>query len=152
MTRITQRAQRIEPFYVMEMAKAASELAQQVAHSAKPMLFLNIGEPDFTAPPLVQEAAYQAIAQGRTQYTPATGLPALRERISHWYKQRFGLEVSADHSSASTSTDNGSLFHCTPQVSAAKSSKWANTASAQADQRFGAGGGANSRRCGRAFM
>ena len=96
MTLITQRAQRIEPFYVMEMAKAASELAQQVAHSAKPMLFLNIGEPDFTAPPLVQEAAQQAIAQGRTQYTPATGLPALRERISHWYEQRFGLEVSAD--------------------------------------------------------
>ena len=96
MTRITQRAHRIEPFYVMEMAKAASELAQQVAHSAKPMLFLNIGEPDFTAPPLVQEAAYQAITQGRTQYTPATGLPALRERISHWYSQRFGLEVSAD--------------------------------------------------------
>ena len=96
MTRITQRAQRIEPFYVMEMAKAASELAQQVAQSAEPMLFLNIGEPDFTAPPLVQEAAYQAITQGRTQYTPATGLQALRERISHWYKQRFGLEVSAD--------------------------------------------------------
>ena len=96
MTLITQRAQLIEPFYVMEMAKAASELAQQVAHSAEPMLFLNIGEPDFTAPPLVQEAAYQAIAQGRTQYTPATGLQALRERISHWYSQRFGLEVSAD--------------------------------------------------------
>ena len=96
MTRITQRAQRIEPFYVMEIAKAASELAQQVAHSAEPMLFLNIGEPDFTAPPLVQEAAYQAITQGRTQYTPATGLQALRERISHWYEQRFGLEVSAD--------------------------------------------------------
>ena len=96
MTRITQRAQRIEPFYVMEMAKAASELAQQVAHSAEPMLFLNIGEPDFTAPPLVQEAAHQAITQGRTQYTPATGLQALRERISHWYEQRFGLEVSAD--------------------------------------------------------
>ena len=96
MTRITQRAQRIEPFYVMEMAKAASELALQVAHSAEPMLFLNIGEPDFTAPLLVQEAAHQAIAQGRTQYTPATGLPALRERISHWYTQRFGLEVSAD--------------------------------------------------------
>ena len=96
MTLITQRAQRIEPFYVMEMAKAASELAQQVAHSAEPMLCLNIGEPDFTAPPLVQEAAYQAITQGRTQYTPATGLQALRERISHWYEQRFGLEVSAD--------------------------------------------------------
>ena len=46
------------------------------------MIFLNIGEPDFTAPPLVQEAAQRAMRDGRTQYTQATGLPALRERIS----------------------------------------------------------------------
>jgi aspartate/methionine/tyrosine aminotransferase len=55
--RIAQRAERIEPFYVMEVAKAASALAREVAHTDSPMIFLNIGEPDFTAPPLVQEAA-----------------------------------------------------------------------------------------------
>jgi hypothetical protein len=49
------------------------------------MIFLNIGEPDFTAPPLVQEAAARAMCDGATQYTQATGLPALRERISGWY-------------------------------------------------------------------
>jgi aspartate/methionine/tyrosine aminotransferase len=92
--KIAQRAQRIEPFYVMEVAKAASALAQQVAHTASPMIFLNIGEPDFTAPPLVQQAASHAIAQGNTQYTQATGLPALRERISHWYATRFGAQVA----------------------------------------------------------
>ncbi|GBU15057.1 aminotransferase [Polaromonas sp.] len=78
----------------MEVAKAASALAQQVAHTDSPMIFLNIGEPDFTAPPLVQEAASQAIAQGNTQYTPALGLPALRERISAWYAARFGADVA----------------------------------------------------------
>jgi aspartate/methionine/tyrosine aminotransferase len=92
---ISGRAQRIEPFYVMEVAKAASALAQQVAHTATPMVFLNIGEPDFTAPPLVQEAASQAISRGLTQYTPALGLMALRERISHWYMQRFNTVVPA---------------------------------------------------------
>jgi aspartate/methionine/tyrosine aminotransferase len=92
---ISGRAQRIEPFYVMEVAKAASALAQQVAHTATPMVFLNIGEPDFTAPPLVQEAASQAISRGLTQYTPALGLMALRERISHWYLQRFNTAVPA---------------------------------------------------------
>jgi aspartate/methionine/tyrosine aminotransferase len=59
------------------------------------MIFLNIGEPDFTAPPLVQEAAERAIRDGRTQYTDATGLHALRERISGWYAQRFGVDVPA---------------------------------------------------------
>jgi aspartate/methionine/tyrosine aminotransferase len=92
--KIARRAQRIEPFYVMEVAKAASALAQQVAGSASPMIFLNIGEPDFTAPPLVQEAASRAIAAGNTQYTAATGLPALRERISDWYASRFNAQVA----------------------------------------------------------
>ena len=93
--RISSRAQGIEPFYVMEVAKAAAALAQQVAHSDAPMVFLNIGEPDFTAPPLVREAAEKAVRDGLTQYTAATGLPQLRERISDWYLSRFGLQVPA---------------------------------------------------------
>jgi aspartate/methionine/tyrosine aminotransferase len=59
------------------------------------MIFLNIGEPDFTAPPLVQEAAARAVRDGATQYTQATGMEALRERISAWYASRFGLQVPA---------------------------------------------------------
>ncbi|HYF17030.1 MAG TPA: aminotransferase class I/II-fold pyridoxal phosphate-dependent enzyme, partial [Ramlibacter sp.] len=93
--RIARRAERIEPFYVMEVAKAAAELARTVAGTDRPMVFLNIGEPDFTAPPLVQEAAQRAVRDGRTQYTHAVGLDRLRERISEWYRQRFGVEVAA---------------------------------------------------------
>ncbi|MEB0058771.1 pyridoxal phosphate-dependent aminotransferase [Variovorax sp. LG9.2] len=93
--KISSRAERIEPFYVMEVAKAASALAREVAHTDRPMIFLNIGEPDFTAPPLVQEAAARAIHDGTTQYTQATGLDALRERISGWYTERFGVDVPA---------------------------------------------------------
>jgi aspartate/methionine/tyrosine aminotransferase len=59
------------------------------------MVFLNIGEPDFTAPPLVQEAAARAVRNGLTQYTPALGLMPLRERISDWYATRFGARVPA---------------------------------------------------------
>ena len=93
--RLAGRAQRIEPFYVMEVAKAAAELATLAQGSDRPMIFLNIGEPDLTAPPRVQEAAIRAIRDGATQYTPATGLPELRERISAWYHTRFGIEVPA---------------------------------------------------------
>ena len=93
--KISGRAQRIEPFYVMEVAKAASLLAQEVAHTDAPMVFLNIGEPDFTAPPLVQQAAEKAIQDALTQYTPATGLGALRERISAWYASRYSVQVPA---------------------------------------------------------
>jgi aspartate/methionine/tyrosine aminotransferase len=92
---IASRAEKIEPFYVMEVAKAAAALGRTVADTDAPMVFLNIGEPDFTAPPLVQAAAVHAVHQGHTQYTDATGLSPLRERISDWYASRFGVQVPA---------------------------------------------------------
>ena len=93
--KFSQRAERIEPFYVMEVAKAAQQLAREVSGTSNPMIFLNIGEPDFTAPPLVQEAADRAVRAGITQYTNALGLEALREKISEWYLTRFGVNVPA---------------------------------------------------------
>ena len=97
--RLASRLDRIEPFYVMECAKTAVEIANSAAcdpaQGGSPMIFLNIGEPDFTAPLLVQEAAERAMRAGRTQYTHATGLPKLRERISEWYRARFGLDIPA---------------------------------------------------------
>ena len=85
------RAKKIEPFYVMEVAKAA----QQMADGPEPMIFLNIGEPDYTAPPAVQAAAQHSIATGNTQYTNALGYQPLREAISQWYATRFGIDVPA---------------------------------------------------------
>ncbi len=93
--RISERAQRIDPFYVMQVAKEAQALAANLGPGEPRMIFLNIGEPDFTAPPLVQAAADRAIDQGQTQYTNALGLLPLRERISQWYAQRFGVDVPA---------------------------------------------------------
>lgn len=97
--KLSGRLDRIEPFYVMEVAKAAAELARgplcDPAQGGRPMLYLNIGEPDFTAPPRVLQAAQTALQAGRTQYTPAAGLPELREAISRWYGDRFGLDVPA---------------------------------------------------------
>ena len=91
------RLDHIQPFYVMECAKAAEALSRSPvcdpASGGRPMIFLNIGEPDFTAPPLVLAAAQACLAGGRTQYTQATGDPALRERIAAWYASRFGVVV-----------------------------------------------------------
>ncbi|WP_168921633.1 pyridoxal phosphate-dependent aminotransferase [Polaromonas vacuolata] len=92
--KIAQRAQRLQPFYVMEVSKAAAVMARDLAAGSDPLILLNIGEPDFTAPPLVQQAAAKAIADGDTQYTQATGMPELREKISAWYATRFGVDVA----------------------------------------------------------
>ena len=94
------RLDHIEPFYVMECAKAAQEIAQSPACDpalgGEPMIFLNIGEPDFNAAPLVRDAAIECLQSGRTQYTQATGLATLRERIAQWYAARFGVDVDSD--------------------------------------------------------
>lgn len=98
--RLSQRLSHIEPFYVMECAKAAAELARSAVcdpqQGGRPMIFLNIGEPDFTAAPLVQEAAQRAIRDGITQYTDACGLMPLRERIARWYAQRFAIDIAPE--------------------------------------------------------
>jgi aspartate/methionine/tyrosine aminotransferase len=95
--KLASRLDHIEPFYVMECAKAADAVARSPEcdprRGGEPMIFLNIGEPDFTAPPPVLAAAGAALQAGRTQYTQATGLGALRERIAGWYGTRFGVAV-----------------------------------------------------------
>ncbi|MBU6258560.1 MAG: pyridoxal phosphate-dependent aminotransferase [Burkholderiales bacterium] len=97
--RTARRLERIDPFYVMECAKAAEAIAHSPAcdpaRGGTPMIYLNIGEPDFGAAPAVQAAAARCIEEGRTRYTAATGLPALRERIAAWYGQRHGVAVDA---------------------------------------------------------
>nr|WP_295083186.1 pyridoxal phosphate-dependent aminotransferase [uncultured Roseateles sp.] len=98
--KLAARLDHIEPFYVMECAKAASEIARgplcDPAQGGRPMIYLNIGEPDFGAAPAVQAAAQACISQGLTQYTAATGLPALREALSAWYQQHFGLSIAPE--------------------------------------------------------
>jgi aspartate/methionine/tyrosine aminotransferase len=95
--RLASRLEHIEPFYVMECAKAAEAIARSPAcdpaAGGEPMIFLNIGEPDAGAAPAVLEAAQRCLQGGPVGYTHATGVPALREAIAAWYGQRFGLTV-----------------------------------------------------------
>jgi len=98
--KLASRVERIEPFWVMEMAKAAREVAAGLAcdpaQGGEPMIYLNIGEPDFTASAPVQAAAQACLQAGQTAYTQATGVPALRSAISAWYAQRFGLDIAPE--------------------------------------------------------
>ena len=98
--RMSERAQRAEPFYVMEVAKAALALGRSLTDSDKPMVYLNIGEPDFSAPERVREAAQRAIRDGATQYTQATGMPALREANPKWMHEVHVLQEWLDEARA----------------------------------------------------
>jgi len=93
------RLDQIEPFYVMELAKAAAQVAAgplcDPARGGRRMIRLNIGEPDFGAAPAVRDAVAR-VAEGPTPYTDALGLPELRQAIADWYGQRFGLAIAPE--------------------------------------------------------
>ncbi len=80
------RVAQIQPFEVMEVMSRAHAL--EVA--GRRVVHLEIGEPDFTAPQPVVEAAAKALRDGLTAYTPALGIGPLREAIAHFHSQCLG--------------------------------------------------------------
>ena len=58
---------------------------------------LGVGEPDFITPKTICEAAVNLIREGHTQYTGNRGLPELRENISRYLSERFGVEYPPEH-------------------------------------------------------
>ena len=83
----------IQPFHVMDLLARARALEAQ----GRDIVHMEIGEPDFATPVPIREAAKRALDAGRTHYTPALGLPALREAISGFYRSEYGVEVPAGH-------------------------------------------------------
>lgn len=57
------------------------------------ILHLEVGEPDFPTPAPIVAAGHLALEAGLTRYTPAAGLPALREAIADHYLRRYGVSV-----------------------------------------------------------
>ena len=86
-----QRLADIEPFHVVELLTRARQLEAE----GRDIIHMEVGEPDFPTPALISNAAVNAINCGKTKYTQALGLPELREAISGFYNQRYGVSVPA---------------------------------------------------------
>jgi aspartate/methionine/tyrosine aminotransferase len=89
--RFARRVGSVEPFRVVEVMQKAWALEATGRH----VVHLEVGEPDFGTPAPVVEAAARAIAGGRVHYTPALGTTELREAISGYYEERFGIDLPA---------------------------------------------------------
>jgi len=59
---------------------------------SKDVISLGVGEPDFVTPWHVREACVYSLEQGRTSYTPNSGIPELREAIAEYLYSRFNLK------------------------------------------------------------
>ncbi len=80
----------IQPFQVMELLARARALEAE----GRSIVHMEIGEPDFDTPVPVAAAARRVLEGGCVPYTPAAGLPALREAIAGWYRSRYGVDVA----------------------------------------------------------
>ncbi len=85
------RALEIEPFRVMAILGRARELEAR----GRDIIHMEVGEPDFPTPAPIVEAGIAALRAGHTRYTPALGLPALRQAIAGYYRDRHGVDVPA---------------------------------------------------------
>jgi len=87
--RLAARNSEISSFYVMEFLRRAKQLEAQ----GKDVIHMEIGEPDFPAPPTIVDAGIKHLLTGEVKYTPAAGLPELRKKIAAFYRQRYGVTV-----------------------------------------------------------
>ncbi len=82
----------IAPFHVMELMARARQLEQ----AGRDIVHMEVGEPDFPSARPIVEAGRQALAEGRTGYTEAAGIPALRQAISDHYRRVYDLDIPAE--------------------------------------------------------
>lgn len=87
--KISQRAAQTAVFHALAFGERASQLQSQGHHVVK----LSIGEPSFGAPAAAREAMREVMDGRPMPYTPALGLPALREAIAKFYSDVHGVTV-----------------------------------------------------------
>ena len=95
----------IAPFHVMELLTRARQLEAE----GRSIIHMEVGEPDFPTPPQVIEAAVEFIRGGKVFYTPALGIPELREAIARFYADRYGVSISPERI-AVTAGSSGALL------------------------------------------
>lgn len=69
--------------------------AREIEATGRDIVHLEIGEPDFATPDNVVEAAVSALHGGATHYTPAGGIPAVRQALAGFVSRRTGVEVDS---------------------------------------------------------
>ncbi|WP_411727222.1 pyridoxal phosphate-dependent aminotransferase [Methyloglobulus sp.] len=89
LSRLAKRTADIAPFYVMELLRRAKQLESQ----GRDIIHMEIGEPDFATPQTIVDAGIKQLQTGDIKYTPAAGLPELREQIAAYYQTRYGVTI-----------------------------------------------------------
>ena len=91
-TKLAKRMAAIQPFHVMALLARARQLEAE----GRDIVHMEIGEPDFDTPAPIVQAGIEALQSGKHHYTPAKGLPELRQAISGFYQHKYSLDVAPE--------------------------------------------------------
>ncbi|CAM2976006.1 pyridoxal phosphate-dependent aminotransferase [Lentilactobacillus buchneri] len=91
--KFSKRAMQVTPSATVKVSNTAKAMIRKGID----VINLGIGEPDFPTPKIIADAAIDAIRSGKTSfYTPASGLPHLKEAIAERIKEDYGVVYPAD--------------------------------------------------------
>jgi (5-formylfuran-3-yl)methyl phosphate transaminase len=103
---ISKRSSEFTSFIVMDVMAKAEELERKGEH----IIHLEVGEPDFSTPQAITDAAIDALRNNKTRYTHALGLLELRQAICEYYFQEYGVAITPEQVLVSTGTSPVLLF------------------------------------------
>ncbi len=93
----------VSPTFAKRMSRLGTESAFEVLAKAKNLeaqgrdiIHLEIGQPDFSTPMNVCDAAYKAMKDGHTGYCPSAGLPEFREVVAQHISETRGVDIHPD--------------------------------------------------------
>ncbi len=84
----SERVLRVQPSQTLVITAKAAELRKKGID----VIGFGAGEPDFDTPDFVKEAAIKALKEGKTKYTPAAGIPELREGIAKRLREKNNID------------------------------------------------------------
>jgi len=90
--RLLPQARTIDPFIVMDVMGEANRREK----GGEDIIHMEVGQPATPAPRAARDRAAAALASERLGYTEALGMPALRERIARYVRERYGVAVGAE--------------------------------------------------------
>ncbi len=100
---LSDRLQELKPSPTLEL----NALAKSMQAEDIDVVNLTAGETNFSTDPSIQSAATRAMKEGKTRYTPANGIPALRKRVAQWYGDRWGIPYLEEQITVSSGIKQG---------------------------------------------
>ncbi len=85
---LSRKVSNLKPSVTLEISAKAKAMKRQGID----VIGFGAGEPDFDTPENIKEAAIKAIREGKTKYTPAAGIPELREAVASVFSKDYGVK------------------------------------------------------------